>query len=122
MKIAYTFRRMETSEALRSYAQAKLEKLDRYLHEPAEAEITFSVEGRQHAVAAHVMAGPESYRGYEASDDMRASVDACVDKIRVQLTSAKGGRRAQRRQGLDEVALAPTDTAAEAEPEPEDPS
>ena len=97
MRIAYTFRHLESSESIKAYAEGKLSKLKKYLHAPLEAEVTFSVERHTHIVDVHLMSGSESFRGHEASDDMYASIDACMDKVRAQVTSAKGGHQAQRR-------------------------
>ncbi|MDD9944367.1 MAG: ribosome-associated translation inhibitor RaiA [Myxococcales bacterium] len=98
MRISYTFRHLESSEAIKAYAEAKLSKLEKYLHAPLEAEVTFSVERRMHIVDVHVMSGSETFHGHEASEDMYASIDACMDKVRAQVTSKKGGYQAQRRQ------------------------
>lgn len=117
MRIAYTFRHLESSDAMKTYAHDKLAKLKKYLHAPAEVEVTFSVERRSHAVDVHLMSGAESYRGHEASEDMYASIDLCLDKIRAQVISAKGGHQSQRRHpGIGEVAAAAAAAPSEAPP------
>jgi len=97
MKISFTFRHMDSTEALKAYTQSKLSKLDKFFHEPLAVEVTFSVERHLHTVDIHLDAGSASYRGRELSEDMYASVDTVVDKLRAQLVSVKGGQRAQRR-------------------------
>ena len=97
MKISFTFRHMESTEALKTYAQAKLLKLQKFFHEAVAAEVTFSKERHLHAVDVHLEAGPMTYRGHEASSDMYASIDTVMDKLRAQLSSVKGEQRAQRR-------------------------
>ena len=107
MKISFTFRHMESTEALKSYAQGKLTKLEKFFHEPVQAEVTFSVERHLHSVDVALEAGPMNYRGHEMSEDMYASVDAVMDKLKAQLVSAKGGLRAQRRRSTAPSAPTP---------------
>ena len=107
MKIAFTFRHMESSEALKGYATDKLSKLQRYLHAPLDMEVTFAVENRLHTIDVHLVSGSENHRGSETSEDMYASTDLGVYKRRAQLNSSKGGQRSQRRRGTlpDPVAV-----------------
>jgi len=110
MRIAFTFRHLESSDSIKGYATDKLSKLQRYLHAPLDIEVTFSVERREHTVDVHLNSGSEHFRGRESSEDMYASIDMVVDKIRAQLNSAKGGHQSQRRRGSSpDGAVTPAD-------------
>ena len=82
MKITFTFRHMESTEALKSYARNKLSKLHKFFQEPVAAEVTFSVERHVHTVDVQLSAGSTVYRGSEGSSDMYASLDAVADKLK----------------------------------------
>lgn len=120
MRIAFTFRHLDSSESLKGYATDKLSKMQRYLHAPLDIEVTFAVERHLHTVDVHLVSGPENYRGRESSQDMYASIDLVVDKIRAQLNTSKGGQRSQRRRASSpgvvaaEMAAEPTSDSADA--------
>jgi putative sigma-54 modulation protein len=97
MRIAFTFHNLESSDAIKSYASDKIGKLQKYLHAPMDAAVTFSVERHQHCVDVSVHAGAESYLGREEQEDMYASIDLVVDKIRNQLRRTKDQQSAKRR-------------------------
>lgn len=105
MRIAFTFRHLESSESMKSYATDKLSKLQRYVHAPLDIEVTFSVERHTHFVDVHMTSGPDSFRGRESSEDMYASIDLVTDKLRAQLNSTKGEHQARRRHGQPEPEL-----------------
>jgi len=44
MQIAVTFRHMDSSDPVRSYAEEKLARLKKYIDEPVEAQVVLSVE------------------------------------------------------------------------------
>ena len=44
MQTHFVFRQMETSDALRSYAEERLEKIKRYFADPLKISCAFSVE------------------------------------------------------------------------------
>ena len=48
MDITVTFRRMEPIESVRTYAEEKVSKINRYLDSPIEAHIVLSVEKFRH--------------------------------------------------------------------------
>lgn len=50
MQVSTTFRHMEQSEALKSYAEEKLDRVTKYIDEPISAQVYFSVEKIRHIV------------------------------------------------------------------------
>jgi putative sigma-54 modulation protein len=94
-------RNLEVSDAIRSYAEAKLGKLERQLKDP-RVELELAVERNPSIAANHVAEatiwtkGPV-LRAREASSDMRASIDQLVDKLERQVTRYKRQNRDRRR-------------------------
>jgi len=94
-------RNLEISDALRSYAEEKLAKLERQLTDP-RVELELVVE-RNPAIAENNVAeatiwtnGPV-LRAREASSDMRASIDQLVEKLERQVTRYRKRGRSRRR-------------------------
>jgi putative sigma-54 modulation protein len=85
MSIEYTFRNLESSDAIKSYAADKLTKLEKYLRSPLDAHVTFSVERRMHCVDVSFNSAGEHYQGRAEEEDMYASIDLVVDKLQRQL-------------------------------------
>jgi putative sigma-54 modulation protein len=100
-------RNLEVSDSIRSYAQEKLGKLERQLHDPTRVELELAVE-RNPSIADNQIAeatvwtkGP-ILRAKESSHDMKASIDQLVDKLERQVTRyrEKRQRKASRRDGI----------------------
>lgn len=90
MQVATTFRHMEQSEALKSYAEEKLERVAKYIDEPVSAQVFFAVEKKiRHIVEIVITAKGISTKASEATGDMYAAVDAVIDKIERQLKRYK---------------------------------
>lgn len=90
MQVATTFRHMEQSEALKSYAEEKLERVVKYIDEPVSAQVFFTVEKKiRHIVEIVITAKGISTKASEATGDMYAAVDAVIDKIERQLKRYK---------------------------------
>ena len=94
-------RNLEVSDAIRSYAEAKLGKLERQLTDP-RIELELAVE-KNPSIAANNVAeatiwtnGPV-LRAREASGDMRASIDQLVAKLERQINRYRTRRRDRRR-------------------------
>src|ERR1044071_7975083 len=94
-------RNLEVSDAIRSYAEQKLAKLDRQLTDP-RVELELAVERNPSIAANHVAEatiwtqGPV-LRAREASSDMRASIDQLVEKLERQVKRYRTQGRARRR-------------------------
>ena len=97
MRIAFTFHNLAQSEPLKAYAEEKLSKLQKYLHGPMEASMTFSVERHSFCVDASVHAGSETYQGREEQEDMYAAINLVMDKLRQQISRAYDTHKERRR-------------------------
>ncbi|HHH27699.1 MAG TPA: ribosome-associated translation inhibitor RaiA, partial [Polyangiaceae bacterium] len=75
MNITTTFRQMAGTEAVKSYAQSKVSKLQKFLRQSMRADVTLSVEGNEHVAEVHLKSGPTHLHGSERSEDMYASID-----------------------------------------------
>src|SRR5512141_1355723 len=98
MRLQVKGKNVEVSDNIRRYAEDKLQKLDRQLHELAEVELELSVE-KNPSIAANQVAeatvrtkGP-TLRVTEASSDMKASIDQLTEKLLRQVTEYRSKRR-----------------------------
>ena len=89
MNVTTTFRHMEQSEALKSYAEEKLERVAKYIDEPISAQVYFTVEKIRHIVEIVISGRGITTKASEATNDMYAAVDAVLDKIERQLKRYK---------------------------------
>lgn len=90
MQVTTTFRQMEQSDALKNYAEEKLERVAKYIDEPINAQVYFSVEKKiRHIVEIVITAKGINTKASEATNDMYAAIDAVIDKIERQLRRYK---------------------------------
>jgi putative sigma-54 modulation protein len=89
MQITTTFRHMEPSDALKSYAEEKLERVRKYIDEPIVAQVFMTVEKIRHAAEVTITAKGITIKASEETNDMYSAVDAVVDKIERQLRRYK---------------------------------
>ena len=109
MQLRVKGRGVEVTEAIRSYAEKRLGKLERQLPDPRielelSAETNPSIKANNVAEATVWTKGPV-LRARESSQDMRASIDQLVDKLERQVTryrEKRGRRRRASRQAPDE--------------------
>ena len=81
MQIEVSFRKMEQSDALRSYVQDKLSKVLKPLTEPVSAQVVFQVEKYRHISKVTVTANGIIIKGKEETNDMYSSIDLVLDKL-----------------------------------------
>jgi putative sigma-54 modulation protein len=107
MRLQVKGKNVEVSDSIRRYAEEKLRKLDRHLHELTQVELELRVERNpsipQNQIAeATVWTKGPTLRAREASTDMKASIDQLTDKLRRQIEHyrAKRSRRHVRGNGF----------------------
>jgi putative sigma-54 modulation protein len=90
MQIAVTFRHMEASDPVRTYAEDKISRVKKYIDEPIDAQVVLSVEKKiRHNAEVIILAKGITIKGSEETNDMYAAIDAVVDKIERQLKRYK---------------------------------
>jgi putative sigma-54 modulation protein len=91
---------MEQSDALKTYAEEKLERVTKYIDEPVAVQVYFTVEKKiRHIVEIVITAKGVSTKASEATNDMYAAVDAVIDKIERQLKRYKEKIKAHKPNG-----------------------
>jgi putative sigma-54 modulation protein len=85
MQVSVTFRHMEATDSLKSFASDKVSRIEKYMHTPTDAHVVLSVEKHQHRAEINVTANGMRIRGEETSADMYGSIDGAAQKIERQL-------------------------------------
>ncbi|MDX6467315.1 MAG: putative sigma-54 modulation protein [Gaiellaceae bacterium] len=102
MQLQIKGKNLEVSNSVRTYAERKLAKLDRMVHDEARVEIELAVEknpsvsDNQVAEATVWMKG-HTLRAREASGDMKASIDELTEKLLRQVRDGRDKRTTKRR-------------------------
>jgi ribosome hibernation promoting factor len=89
MQITTTFRHLDPSDALKSYAEEKLERVNKYIDEPVVAQVFMTVEKIRHCAEVTLTAKGITIKASEETNDMYSAIDAVVDKIERQLRRYK---------------------------------
>ena len=100
MNIAITFRHLDSSEAIKDYAQEKIGRLQKFLRSPLKANVTLSVEKGQQTAEIQLNAGAEHYTATVSNDNMYASIDKVCDKLEHQIHNVKGAKISSKRGAL----------------------
>src|SRR5436305_6105960 len=104
MRLQVKGKNVEVSEAIRTYAEQKLGRLDRQLADPTRVELELAVEKNpsiadNHVAEATIWTKGPVLRAKEASTDMHASIDLLVDKLERQVTRYREKRQQGHRRG-----------------------
>ena len=89
MHITVTFRHMESSDALKQYAEEKTRRIEKYLEEPIEVHWVLSVEKIRHIAEATVVAKNITINAREETQDMYSAIDLAIDKLEKQVRRHK---------------------------------
>jgi len=90
MQVAVTFRHMDSSDPVRSYAEEKMARLKKYIDEPIEAQVVLSVEKKiRHKAEVTLTAKGITIKAVEQTEDMYAAIDGVLDKLDRQLKRYK---------------------------------
>lgn len=85
MDITVTFRHMEPIESLKSYAEEKVSKINKYLDSPLEAHVVMTVEKFRHQADITLSVNGTLIKGVEETGDMYSAIDQVMDKIEKQV-------------------------------------
>lgn len=96
MEIAVTFRHMEPSESIRSYAEEKISKINKYLDFPIEAHIVLAAEKFRRVVDVTVSVNGTIIKAMEETEDMYSAIDQVMDKIETQVKRYRSKIRKRR--------------------------
>lgn len=101
MQVEWTARNYRLNEDVRELSQRKIDKLDRYVDEPADAHLIVETEKNRQIAELILRHRHGQFQAREEADDMRDSLFAVVDKVEKQARRAHKKfldrrRRAQR--------------------------
>ncbi len=90
MGLTVTFRHLEPNEALKSYSEEKVLKIERYVPNLNEAQVILSLEKRRHIAEVIVNVNKGKITAKEVSEDnMYSAIDLVMDKIESQARKYK---------------------------------
>ena len=106
MQVNVTFRQIESSDALKTYAEKRVKKLKKYLNSSFEADVVLSVDKKNRHKASIKVASNSgiNIQGEEMSVDMYSSIDLAISKLERQVKKHRQKLRSYKRKNSDKVA------------------
>jgi putative sigma-54 modulation protein len=96
MQTSVTFKNIDPSEHLKAYVSDKLDRFDRYLDNPAEANVVLTVEKFRHIAEINLAGDKLTIIGSEQTNDMYSAIDMALDKLEKQIKKSKQKIRERR--------------------------
>ena len=106
MQTSVTFKNIDPSENLKSYVGEKLDRFDKYLYNPAEANVVLSVEKFRHMAEINIIGDRLNIYGKEVTGDMYSAIDIALDKLEKQIKKGKEKVRERRSKSRLKVKMA----------------
>ena len=118
MQTSVTFKNIDPSDHLKAYVSDKLDRFDKYLDNPAEANVVLAVEKFRHIAEINIAGDRLTIVGSEETNDMYSAIDMALDKLETQIKKSKQKIRERRlasknrnRSLLDEADILPDEDA-----------
>ena len=118
MQTSVTFKNIDPSEHLKAYVSDKLDRFDKYLDNPAEANVVLTVEKFRHIAEINIAGDKLTIIGSEQTNDMYSAIDMALDKLEKQIKKSKQKIRERRsasknrnRSMLEETDILPDEDA-----------
>lgn len=95
MNISITFKNVPSSDSVKSHIEKKLNKLDKMLDAPAEAQVVLSEE-KLHSIAEIKLICDKlkiHARDEAEENNMYSAIDGVAEKIKIQITKFKDKQR-----------------------------
>ena len=96
MQTSVTFKNLDPSEHLKAYVSDKLDRFDKFLDNPAEANVVLAVEKFRHIAEINLSGDKLSIIGKEETNDMYSAIDMVLDKLEKQIKKNKQKIRERR--------------------------
>ena len=96
MQTSVTFKNIDPSDHLKSYVGDKLDRFDKFLDNPAEANVVLAVEKFRHIAEINISGDRLSIIGKEETIDMYSAIDMVLDKLEKQIKKNKQKIRERR--------------------------
>jgi len=93
MQILVTFRHVDPTPPLRSYAEEKLERVKKYLRRPVDAHVILSVSKERHVAEITLQADHVKMFAQETTHDLYSAIDLAIDKLEHQAQKLHEKRR-----------------------------
>jgi putative sigma-54 modulation protein len=93
MQILVTFRHVDPTPALKSYAEEKLERVKKYLRRPVDAHVILSVSKERHVAEITLQADHVTMFAQETTHDLYSAIDLAIDKLEHQAQKLHEKRR-----------------------------
>ncbi len=96
MQTSVTFKNLDPSDHLKTYVSEKLNRFDKYLFNPGEANVVLSVEKFRHIAEINIAGDRLNINGKEETEDMYSAIDMTLDKLEKQIKKNKQKVRERR--------------------------
>jgi putative sigma-54 modulation protein len=97
MQVLVTFRHIEATDALRRYAEEKVDKTARkLLHRPIEAHVVLSVVKHRHMAEISLSADHLVFNAAEETGDLYSAIDLAMGKIDRQIRKRTAKRQSRK--------------------------
>lgn len=120
MKFHFIEKKLQIDPEVKSYAEKKVGKLDKFFKQESDASITFSTERGRCRAEVTLNNNGMFYRASELTGDMHSSIDSACALIERQIRKNKTRLEKKLREGSLERDMAPEFISAEESDEAED--
>ena len=81
LDVKLTFKGIDSTEAIKSYAEKRISKLSKHLHKLISCEFVFMVEKTLQIAQLHVISGDFEARAQSETETLYSAIDEVVDKM-----------------------------------------
>ena len=99
MDLEFTFRNIESTAAIKSWASKRFTKVEKHLLDPSNAHLTLSVDRHRHRADMTVHTHGVVLKATDETDDMYQALDGVMAKIEHAAQTHKEKQQTARQQG-----------------------